>query len=163
MYTFASRHIVGMAGVAEALARFRVGRLRRTPRLLQRLVVLPRPSEPAGSEPSENSGSIGAVNRNSLSLAFFPRPVGIEVVPVYAENPPCDANNEQPTLWPASSTIWGGLGFNSPPWSGRVTLSPTMSFRQTRSYPVSNGTGQSTLYLWFPPNQGLTSQACQIP
>jgi hypothetical protein len=113
--------------------------------------------------PNENSGSIGAVNRNALSLAFFPRPVAVEVVPVYAENPPCDANNEQPTLWPASSTIWGGLGFNSPPWSGRVTLSPATSFRQTRSYPVSNGTGQSTLYLWFPPNQGLTSQVCQIP
>ena len=105
--------------------------------------------------PKETSGSIGPVNRNSLSLAFFPRPTAVEVPPTYTENPPCEANNpDRPTVWPESSTIWGGVGFNWPPWSKRVTLAPNLSFRQTQSFPVTNGSGRSTLWLWFPPSQG---------
>ena len=114
--------------------------------------------------PNENSGSIGPVNRNSLSLAFFPRPTAVEVPPTYTEDPPCEANNpDRPTVWPESSTIWGGLGFNWPPWSRRVTVVPRLNFHQTQTYPVTDGSGRSTLWLWFPPNQGQIQQPCQIP
>jgi hypothetical protein len=114
--------------------------------------------------PNENSGSIGLVDRNSLSIAFFPRPAGVEVTPTYSEDPACAANDpDKPTVWPGSSTIWGGIGFNWPPWTNRLTINPKPNFNQSLTYPITNGSGKSTLWIWFPPNQGQASQPCELP
>ena len=119
--------------------------------------------------PNENSGSIGPVDSNSVSLAFFPRPTDVEVTASRSENPSCEANNpDRPMVWPEGSTIWGGIGFKSAPWSGRVTVRRQEVFSQTLPVlpPVgfAGPGGQSTLRIWFVTrNKQQASQPCQIP